>query len=90
MREEKSKKLSGSSVTATLAKKVVKKIKSMLRSRSRYSRRKSTLVFNYSAYNDDKKKKNRLHGGEEADEKYVVDLPQRFCPDLSASSRQHF
>lgn len=86
MREEKSKKLGGSNVTATLAKKVVKKIKSMLRSRSRYSRRKSTLVFNYSAYNNT----NHLHGGGEADEKYVGYEPQRFCPDLSASSRQHF
>lgn len=49
-REERMREKDNSSSSATvLAKKVAKKIASLLRSRSRYSRRKSTLVFDFAA-----------------------------------------
>ncbi|KAG0591920.1 hypothetical protein KC19_1G212000 [Ceratodon purpureus] len=63
--------------TPTLAKKMAKKIASILRSRSWSSRRQSTLVFNYSTYSD----------REESQCKYFTSESQRFCPDISTSRR---
>lgn len=66
-----------SGASTSLAKKMAKKIASILRSRSWSSQRQCTLVFNYSTSSD----------CEETKCKYFSSESQRLCPDISTSRR---